>query len=195
MRLLLAVLLPPPLLAGCAGIPYEKPEDRAAIQKDLAVKPDDVVTMTQVMWCANPYGDMTPCQLQDALAVQTRTKLILASYSNKHYRPVFQPQASEVMCAHAQASVDTAPNFYMFTKDYALQIWPITPDAKPDLLKKKIMLDAMTQGKKTFVGPQGKFVENTGRYNYGGGYIANTAIPYATRTRILELVNPCGDRE
>lgn len=195
MRLLLAVLIPSALLAGCAGIPYEKPEDRAAIQRDLAVKPDDVVTMTQVMWCAYPYGDMTPCQLQDALAVQTRTKLILASYSNKHYKLVFQPQASDVMCAHAQASVDTAPNFYLFTKDYGMQIWPITPDAKPDLTKKKLMLDAMTSGKKTFVGPQGNFVEDTERYNYGGGFIANTAIPYATRTKIFQLVNPCGGRE
>ncbi|RJX57722.1 hypothetical protein C6379_10445 [Pseudomonas syringae pv. actinidiae] len=35
MRMLLAVLLSPVLLAGCAGIPYEKPEDRAAIQNDL----------------------------------------------------------------------------------------------------------------------------------------------------------------
>jgi hypothetical protein len=191
MRLLLAVLLAPVLLAGCARIPYEKPEDREAIQKDLAVKLEDVVTMTQVLWCAHPYGDMTPCQLKDALAVQTRAKLILASYSHKHYTPVLQPQASEVMCAHAQASVDTAPNYYLFTKAYALQVWPVDADAKPDLLKKKLMLDAMTQGKKIFVGPQGGFVEETGRYENGGGYIANTTMSYSTRTKILQLVNPC----
>ncbi|ATV16741.1 hypothetical protein CFN58_30645 [Pseudomonas avellanae] len=194
MRMLLAVLLSPVLLAGCAGIPYEKPEDRAAIQNDLAVKPSDIVTVTQVMWCVYPYGDMSPCRLQDALAVQTRSKLIIASYSDKRYSPVFQPLASEVMCAHAQASVDTAPNLLLFTKDHVLQIWPIAPDAKPDLLKKKLILNVMAQGKKTFVGAQGNFVEDTGRYDYGGGVIANTAIPYATRTRVLQLVNPC-DRE
>lgn len=195
MRQLLAVLLPLLLLAGCARIPYEKPEDRSAIQSDLAIKPGDIVTMTQVMWCRHPYGDMSPCQLQDALAVQTSTKLMLASYSDKHYKPAFQTQASDVMCAHAQASVDTAPNFYLFTKDYVTQIWPVTVDAKPDLLKKKLMLDVMAKGKKVFVGPEGSFVENTGRFNYGGGFIPNTTIPYATRAEVLQLVNPCGNRE
>jgi len=195
MHLLLAVLLTPLLLAGCARIPYEKPEDRAAIQKDLALRPEDVVTMTQVLWCAHPYGDMTPCQLQDALAVQTRTRLILASYGNKHYETILQPQADEVMCAHAQASVNTAPNYYIFTEAYALQIRPVDSDEKPDLAKKKIMLDAMTKGKKIFVGTQGEFVKDTGRYDYGGGFIANTKISYSTTTKILQLVNPCGEQE
>jgi len=191
MRHLVTLLLAFVVLTGCAAIPYERPEDQAAIQKDLSVKPEDIVTMTQVYWCSNPYGDITPCQLQDALAIQTRTKLILATFSSQHYKPAMQTLASDVMCAHAENSRDTSPQFYLFTKDYALQVWPLNHDFKPEMEKKKLMLDAMTQGKTTFVGPQGNFVENTGRVNETMAVIPNTAIPYTTRTTIFQLINPC----
>ena len=191
MRRFLAAFFTLTLLSGCAEIPYEQPQDRSNIERDLALTPQSIVTLTKAAWCVHPYGDMTPCTMQQALAVQTRTALILASYDNKHYTPLLTTQASEVMCAHAQASVDTAPNFYLFTKEHALQLWPLDPKNTPDLAKKKLMLGVMAQGKDTFVGPQGNFVEDSGRLNYGGGFIANTTIAYSTSTKIMQLVNPC----
>ncbi|WP_282375656.1 hypothetical protein [Pseudomonas sp. PS01302] len=44
------------LLTGCTTIPYEKPQDQLNIQKDLSLKPEEIVTMTQVNWCAYAYG-------------------------------------------------------------------------------------------------------------------------------------------
>lgn len=195
MRLPLVTLLALALLTGCAGIPYEKPEDKITIQKDLSVKSDDIVTMSQVVWCFHPYGDMTPCHPKQALAVLTRSKLILARYSSQHYEPIVQTMASEVMCAHLQASKDTSPNFYLFTKGYLLQIWPVKPDNQPDLEKKKLMIDIMVQeGKRSFVGPEGNFVKDSGRVNETMAVIPNTAIPYISREEVMQIINPCMDK-
>ncbi|MBV6663704.1 hypothetical protein KV572_22370 [Pseudomonas yamanorum] len=181
------------LLTGCAGIPYEKPEDQISIQKDLSVRPDEIVTMSQVTWCTYPYGDMIPCHPQDALAVQTRTKLILASYSGQHYKPDLTVTVSDVMCAHLYESRETSPNFYLFTKEYGLQIWTFDVHNKPDMKKKKLMLDIMVQpGKKAYVGPEGNFVEASGRTSEATYVTKSPAIVYTTNTEIMQMINPCG---
>lgn len=191
--LYLVILFKLTLLTGCAGIPYEKPEDQIAIQKDLSIKAEDIVIMSQVSWCSYPYGDMAPCRPQDALAVQTRTKLIFASYSSQHYKPDLEVLVSDVMCAHLYESRDTSPNFYLFTKDYALQIWPMDAHSKPDMKKKKLMLDAMVpQGKKAYVGPEGNFVTATGRTSEAIYVSRYPGIVYTSHPEILQLVNPCG---
>ncbi|NWA83741.1 hypothetical protein [Pseudomonas sp. D2002] len=191
--LYLAILFNFTLLTGCSGIPYEKPEDQISIQKDLSVRPDEIVTMTQVTWCTYPYGDMTPCHPQDALAVQTRTRLILVSYSSQHYKPDLTVMVSDVMCAHLFESRETSPNFYLFTQEYALQVWTVDVHNKPDMRKKKLMLDVMVpQGKKAYVGPEGNFVEATGRTSETT-YVARTsAVVYTTNTEIMQMINPCG---
>jgi len=169
------------LLTGCTTIPYEKPQDQLNIQKDLLLKPEEIVTMTQVNWCAYAYGEVTPCHPQEALGVQTRTKLILASYDKPHYKTMVEVQASDVMCAHLQTPVDTAPNLFLFTQDYAVQIWPVEPSFKPDIAKKKLIVDTMLQpGKRTLVGTEKDYVSDTGRGRAG-----------MTMTSIVNLVNPC----
>lgn len=181
------------LLTGCSGIPYEKPEDQISIQRDLSVRPEEIVTVSQVTWCTYPYGDMIPCRPQDALAVQTRTKLILASYSSQHYKPDLTVMVSDVMCAHLYESRETSPNFYLFTKEYALQIWTFDVHSKPDMKKKKLMLDVMVpQGKKAYVGPDGNFVEATGRTSETIYVSRSPAIVYTTNTEIMQMINPCG---
>lgn len=181
------------LLTGCAGIPYERLEDQISIQKDLSVRPDEIVTMSQVTWCTYPYGDMIPCHPQDALAVQTRTKLILASYSGQHYKPDLTVTVSDVMCAHLYESRETSPNFYLFTKEYGLQIWTFDVHNKPDMKKKKLMLDVMVQpGKKAYVGPEGNFVEASGRTSEATYVAKSPAIVYTTNTEIMQMINPCG---
>ncbi|CRM57293.1 hypothetical protein [Pseudomonas sp. 25 R 14] len=180
------------LLTGCAAIPYDKPQDQLNIQKDLSVKPEEIVTMTQVNWCSYAYGEVTPCHSQEALAVQTRTKLILASYNKPHYKTIVEVQASDVMCAHLQAPVDTAPNLFLFTHAYAVQIWPVEPSSKPDIAKKKLIVDTMLQtGKRTIVGTEKDYIRDTGQGRTGMAMIPNTVIPYSTRTSILHLINPC----
>lgn len=181
------------LLTGCSGIPYEKPEDQISIQKDLSVRPDEIVTMTQVTWCTYPYGDMTPCHPQDALAVQTRTKLILVSYISQHYKPDLTVMVSDVMCAHLFESRETSPNFYLFTQAYALQVWTVDVHNKPDMKKKKLMLNVMVpDGKKAYVGPEGNFVEATGRTSETTYVSRSPAIVYTTNTEIMQIINPCG---
>lgn len=192
MSLPLIALLALTLLTGCTAIPYDKPQDQLNIQKDLSVNADQIVTMTQVNWCAYAYGEVTPCHPQEALAVQTRTKLILASYNKPHYKTLAEVQASDVMCGHLQAPVDTAPNLFLFAHAYAVQIWPVEPSFKPDFAKRKLILDTMLQpGKRTLVGTEKDYVRDTGQGRTGMAMIPNTAIPYSTRTSILHLINPC----
>ncbi|AZF08405.1 hypothetical protein C4J93_0174 [Pseudomonas sp. R2-37-08W] len=180
------------LLAGCTGIPYEKLEDQISIQKDLSVTPEEIVTMSQVTWCTYPYGDMIPCQPQNALAVQARTKLILANYSGQHYKPILKIMVNDVMCAHLYESRETSPNFYLFTKEYALQVWTFDVHNKPDIKKKKLMLDVMVpEGKKAYVGPEGNFVEATGRTSEATYVTKTPAIVYTTNTEIMQMINPC----
>lgn len=169
------------LLTGCAAIPYDKPQDQLSIQKDLSLKPEEIVTMTQVNWCSYAYGEVTPCHPQEALGVQTRTKLILASYDNPHYKKIVEVQASDVMCAHLQTPVDTAPNLFLFAQDYAVQIWPVEPSFKPDIAKKKLIVDTMLQpGKRTLVGTEKDYVRATGKGRAS-----------MTMTSIEHLINPC----
>ncbi|WP_426133457.1 hypothetical protein [Pseudomonas sp. PWP3-1b2] len=149
--------------------------------------------MSQVAWCTYPFSDMKPCRPQNALAVQTRTKLILASYSSQHYKPDLTVAASDVMCAHLYESRDTSPNFYLFTKDYALQIWTYDVRNNPDMKKKKLMLDVMVpQGKKAYVGPEGNFVEATGRTSEAIYVTKFPALVVTTNTEIMQMINPCG---
>ncbi|MEN1832852.1 hypothetical protein AAIM60_08200 [Pseudomonas lijiangensis] len=192
MYLPLITLLVAGLLTGCAGIPYEKPEDRIEIQHDLALQAEDIVTITEADWCNYPYGPMAPCRVQTALAVQTKSQLILADYSSKHYSVIMRTQARDVMCAHLQNSIDTSPNFYLFTSSNTLVIWPIKQDNKPDIEKKKRMIDVMVQpGKQAFLGAEGNFVKNTGQYNRGMAIIPGTHVPYVTSEEISLLFNPC----
>ncbi|MBK4999773.1 hypothetical protein IAE37_002049 [Pseudomonas sp. S31] len=180
------------LLTGCTAIPYDKPQDQLSIQRDLSVKPEEIVTITQVDWCSYAYGELTPCHPQEALAIQTRTKLILASYDKPHYKKILGMQTREVTCAHLQTPIDTAPNLFLFTQAYAVQIWPVDPSFKPDIAKKKLIVDTMVQsGKRTLVGTENDYVRDSGQVRSGMAIIPNTAIPYSTRTPILHLINPC----
>lgn len=192
MYLPIIALLTLTLLTGCAVIPYDKPQDQLNIQNDLSVKPDDIITMTQVNWCFYAYGVLTPCRPREALAVQTRTKLILARYDKPRFETLLETQASEITCAHLQAPVDTAPNLFLFTQAYAVQIWPVEPSFKPDIAKKKLIVETMVQsGARTLVGTENDYVRDTGQLRSGMAIIPNTAIPYSTRTPILHLINPC----
>ena len=90
-------------------------------------------------------------------------------------------QASDVVCAHLQTPVDTAPNLILFAQDYAVQIWPVKPSFKPDIAKKKLIVETLLQpGKRTLVGTEKDYVRDTGRGRAG-----------MTMTSIVNLVNPC----
>lgn len=66
-------------------------------------------------------------------------------------------------------------------QNYAVQIWPIEPSFKPDITKKKLIVDTMLQpGKRTLVGTEKDYVKATG---HGRASMTMTAI--------VNLVNPC----
>jgi hypothetical protein len=85
-----------------------------------------------------------------------------------------------------------SPNFYLFTQDYALQIWATDVHNKPDMKKKNRLLDVMVPpGKKAYTGPEGNFVEASGRSSETIYVTKYPAIVYTAKTEILQLIYPC----
>ncbi len=72
------------LLSACA-IPYETPEARSNIQRDLNLSADEIVTIEETSWCFFRYGDVYTCRMAQGLGVLTKTSLVLAYYKGGHY--------------------------------------------------------------------------------------------------------------
>jgi len=98
MRTPLLALTLAALLSACA-IPYETPEARANIERDLKLSADEIVTITETNWCLSPYGDLQVCRPKHGLGVLTKSKLVLAFYKGGIYQQAEVINASDVQCA------------------------------------------------------------------------------------------------
>lgn len=178
-------------LHGCVMIPYQSPEDRAKIEHDLGVAPADIIGITETNWCPYTYGIAEICHATQGLGVLTKQGFILSLYQNKTYIPVRTLRVEEVMCAKVTEGRDKPEIFYVFTKDDAFMLAPITPGGQMNMPMKLKIFDYLTGNQqKVFTGVEGSFVKLTGnkvlRYVTTPGY-----KPGMANTDEFAIVNPC----
>lgn len=179
------------LLSACA-IPYETPEARANIERDLKLSADEIVTVTETNWCLFPYGDLKVCTATQGLGVLTKTKLVLAIYKGGNYQQAEVINASDVQCAHLQSGRAAAGTFYLFSEHWAAMLVPITVRGASALDKKAQFLSVLVPpNTESFTGGQGNFIQVTDRKNYSAVAIPGTKTYVGTRESILQIFNPC----
>lgn len=178
------------LLSACA-IPYETPEARANIERDLKINSDDIVTITGITWCLYPYGDMYACSVSQGLGVLTKTKLVLALYKSGIYQQAAVIRAIDVQCAQLQSGRAAADTFYLFSEHLAAMLTLIPTKGALALEKKAQVLGVLVPpSTESFTGAQGGFIEETGRKNYSAVAVSK-GIYVGTSQSIMRLVNPC----
>src|SRR5690349_631601 len=73
-------------LLGACAIPFETPEARSNIERDLNLSAAEIVTIEETNWCFFRYGDVYPCRMAQGLGVLTKTSLVLVYYKGGHYQ-------------------------------------------------------------------------------------------------------------
>lgn len=179
------------LLSACA-IPYETPEARANIERDLKLSADDIVTITETNWCLSPYGDSQVCRPKQGLGVLTKTKLVLAFCKGGIYQQAEVINASDVQCAHLQSGRVAADTFYLFSERWAAMLAPVTVGGALALDKKAQFLSVLVPpNTESFTGAQGSFIRVTDRKNYSAVAVPGTKTYVGTSESRLQKFNPC----
>lgn len=192
MRLLLTLALA--ILTGCSMIPYDTPEARANIQRDLNVQPQEIIGITETNWCTYNYGDSARCRAVQGLGVLTTKGLVLSVYENKTYYRVFTLKAENTRCTHTITSKNTAEIFYAFTDNQAFMLAPITPGGQMNLpMKVKIYDYLSSQGAKKLIGSNVVLIKDTGEIAYSDSIILTVATPspFPSSSPIYIMINPC----
>ncbi|MDL5602015.1 hypothetical protein QS468_55540 [Bacillus subtilis] len=179
------------LLSACA-IPYQTPEARANIERDLKLGADEIVTITETNWCLSPYGDLQVCRPKQGLGVLTKNKLVLALYKGGIYQQAEVIKASDVQCAHLQSGRAAADTFYLFSERWAAMLAPITVGGALALDKKAQFLSVLVPpGTESFTAGQGNFIRVTDRKNYSAVAVPGTNTYVGTSESIHQIFNPC----
>lgn len=191
MRTPLLALTLASLLSACA-IPYQTPEARANIERDLKLSEDEIVTITETNWCIFPYGDLHLCRATQGLGVLTKSTLVLALYKGGVYQQAGVIKASDVQCAHLQSGRDAADTFYVFSEHWSAMLVPVTVGGALALDKKAQFLSVLVPpGTESFTAAQGSFIRPTDRKNYSAVAVPGTYIYVGTSADINEIYNPC----
>jgi hypothetical protein len=191
MRTPLLALTLAALLSACA-IPYETAQDRANIARDLKLRADEIVTITETNWCLFPYGDLQVCRPTQGLGVLTKSKLVLALYQGGIYQQAEVIKASDVQCAHLQSGRAAADTFYLFSERWAAMLAPITVGGALALDKKAQFLSVLVPpNTESFTAAQGSFIRVTDRKNYSAVAVPGTKTYVGSSESIREIYNPC----
>jgi hypothetical protein len=191
MRTPLLALTLAALLSACA-IPYETPEARANIERDLKLRADEIVTITETNWCLSAYGDLQVCRPKQGLGVLTKSKLVLAFYKGGIYQQAEVINASDVQCAHLQSGRAAADTFYLFSERWAAMLAPITVGGALALDKKAQFLSVLVPpSTERFTAAQGSFIRVTDRKSYSAVAVPGTKTYVGTTEGIREMFNPC----
>lgn len=191
MRTPLLALTLAALLSACA-IPYETPEARANIERDLKLSADEIVTITETNWCLSPYGDLQVCKPKQGLGVLTKSKLVLAFYKGGIYQQAEVINASDVQCAHLQSGRAAADTFYLFSERWVAMLAPITLGGALALDKKAQFLSVLVPpNTESFTAAQGNFIQVTDRKNYSAVAVPGTKTYVGTSESISQIFNPC----
>ncbi|MDY7560387.1 hypothetical protein QN382_13550 [Pseudomonas sp. 10B1] len=178
--------------AGCVMIPYETPEARNNIQRDLKLNPGDIQAVSETNWCALGYGTEPVCKMTQGLGVLTNKGLILSVYKNKTYKEIGRVTTEQVNCAKTVLGGDAEELFTVFTQNFGVTLAPITPGGRLNVPAKiKFFNYLMSRGQPEFKGADGAFVRNTDRKRTVGGIVAGTSIAWHFQEEIWEGFNPC----
>lgn len=178
--------------SGCVMIPYETPEAKAQIARDLKLAPSDIQGLTETNWCLYPFGSEPACTATKGLGVLTRDGLILSLYEAKTYRQALALKTEQINCAKTVGGRDAEEIFVVFTDKMGVMLAPITPGGQLNMSMKKKFFDYLLARNQTvFTGKDGSYVKETDERRYGGGFVAGTAIPYATSQTVWTTFNPC----
>jgi hypothetical protein len=182
-------------LPGCVMIPYESPEARAKIESDLSVAPADIIGITETNWCPYTYGIAEICHPTQGLGVLTKDGFILSLYQDKTYTRVRTLRVDEVVCAKVTDGRGKPETFYVFTKNDAFMLAPITPGGSINIpMKDKIFDYLVGNQQKVFTGIEGSFVKLTG--NRVLRYVTTPGFkPGMAKVNEFAIVNPCPGAE
>lgn len=175
---------------GCSMIPYEKPEDREKIQRDLNIDDVKITGISELNWCSFRYGDVAKCKPIQGLAVLTSDGLMLNTYQGGEYRNEINISALDVRCTHENG----AGSFYAFTEKNAFMLVPITPSGKlHQPMRKKVFDYLNSMGAKKFRGNEISFILETGEREYGASIfiVGAVPVPIPKSSSVHVVVNPC----
>ncbi|MBC3955222.1 hypothetical protein [Pseudomonas triticifolii] len=173
-------------------IPYDTPEAKAQIQRDLKLEPSDIQAVSETNWCLFPYGSEGNCVVTQGLGVLTSKGLILSLYSNHTYTETARILPEQVQCVKTITGRTGVEPFYVFTNDRAVMLTVITSGGQTNLPVQISFFDYLTRrGQLVFTGMDGGYVRKTGRQRIVGGTVRGTAIPWHTSLDITEVFNPC----
>lgn len=175
---------------GCSMIPYEKPEDRERIQRDLNIGDVKITGISELNWCSFNYEDVAKCKPIQGLGVLTADGLMLSTYHSGGYRNEINISALDVRCTHENG----VGSFYVFTETKAFMLVPITPSGKlHEPMRKKIYDYLNGMGAKKFVGNEISFILETGKREYGASIfiVGAVPVPIPRSSPVHVVVNPC----
>jgi len=179
-------------VGGCVMIPYDTPESKAQIQRDLKIAPSDIQAVSETNWCLFPYGSDASCRVTQGLGVLTNKGLILSLYKNHTYVETARILPEQVQCVQTGGGRTAVEPFVVFTQDQAIMLAVITPGGKMNGPVKISFFDYLTKpGQHVFTGTDGGYVRNSGRKQTVGGLVSGTAIPWHTTIDVTEVFNPC----
>ncbi|WP_397453220.1 hypothetical protein [Pseudomonas sp. NA-150] len=192
MRVLpLLCLLSSCTLAACA-IPYQTPEARAQIERDLGVNANDIINISETNFCALRYGDEALCHAKIGLGVLTRKGLVLTLYDVGHYRADLTLRPEDVLCGSTVTSRETPEPVNMFTGEYAVVLLPLNEQGKWNANMHSQMIDYLLKnGQPLLIGTAGKSSRPSDKDKIITGTIPGTKLPYMTELKYMEQFNPC----
>ncbi|QXI30722.1 hypothetical protein [Pseudomonas vanderleydeniana] len=178
-------------LAACA-IPYQTPEARHQIERELGVDANDIVSISETNFCALRYGDEAVCHAKIGLGVLTRKGLVLTLYSGGHYRADLTLRSEDVLCGSTATSRETPEPVNMYTREYAVVLLPLNEQGKWNGSMHAQIIDYMLpNGQPLLIGADGKSSRPSDKSKVVAGMVPGTKIPYATTLGYMEQFNPC----
>jgi len=192
MRVLpLLCLLSSCTLASCA-IPYQTPEARSQIERDLGVDANDIINISETNFCALRYGDEALCHAKIGLGVLTRKGLILTLYNVGHYRADLTLRPGDVLCGSTATSRETPEPVNMYTHEYAVVLLPLNEQGKWNGSMHAQIIDYMlANGQSLLIGAAGKSSRPSDKDKIITGTVPGTKVPYVAALGYMEQFNPC----
>lgn len=198
LRIRLSCLLLAWALTGCS-IPYQTPEAVQQIERDLHLVHGSVQAMTRTNWCYLPYGSGNggdgQCHAVQGLGVLSGDGLILSTYSGGIYERFMTLKASDVQCIKVFRDREAPASFFVFTREVATQIIPLTANGQFDTSAKICFLDYLAgQSQVNRINSDRDYVRESGKTNSVVSHIPDTKLLVVSSVIATEVFNPCTEK-
>lgn len=182
-------------LTGCS-VPYQTPEALYQIERDLQLVHGSVRALARTNWCYLPYGSGSggdgQCHAVQGLGVLSGDGLILSTYSGGIYERFMTLKTSDVQCIKVFRDRDAPASFFVFTREVATQIIPLTDNGQFDTSTKIRFLDYLAgQSEMSRINSDRDYVRENGKINSLVSTIPGTKITIVTTIAATEVFNPC----